>query len=87
MTQRPKTIIEISVRAPWLWRERQRAPLHLGDGTFELNMASRTRSPRLPSGLGLAIAQWIVTVHHGEIRVESQLGRGAGFSVLLPLAD
>ena len=36
------------------------------------------------AGLGLAIAQWVVTQHHGEIVVESQLGKGATFRVRLP---
>jgi len=35
------------------------------------------------SGLGLAISQTIVTAHQGEIRVESQLHRGTGVTVLL----
>jgi heavy metal sensor kinase len=35
-------------------------------------------------GLGLAIAQWIVTQHRGSLAVESQPGRGATFRVELP---
>jgi signal transduction histidine kinase len=39
------------------------------------------------SGLGLSIAYTIAKVHQGEIRVESQMGRGATFSVTLPLQN
>jgi heavy metal sensor kinase len=37
------------------------------------------------AGLGLAIAQWIVTQHSGSITVESHPGDGATFRVELPL--
>ncbi len=38
------------------------------------------------AGLGLAIAQWIVTQHGGSISVESRPGQGATFRVELPMA-
>ncbi len=37
------------------------------------------------AGLGLAIAQWIVTQHGGSIAVESSPGKGAAFRVDLPV--
>jgi signal transduction histidine kinase len=37
------------------------------------------------TGLGLSIVQWIVQAHGGEVRVESKLGAGSVFEVLLPL--
>ncbi|HLA82090.1 MAG TPA: ATP-binding protein, partial [Thermoleophilia bacterium] len=37
------------------------------------------------TGLGLPIARWIVEQHCGEISAESSLGKGATFTVSLPL--
>jgi len=39
------------------------------------------------SGLGLAIVKKIVTDHHGEVHVESEVGSGTAISVLLPVSD
>jgi len=45
-----------------------------------------TKAVNVGTGLGLSICQRIVTALGGEIRVESQLGRGTLFRVLLPPA-
>lgn len=42
---------------------------------------------RLGAGLGLAVAKGIVTAHGGDIRVESEEGRGSTFCFDLPVAD
>ena len=39
------------------------------------------------SGLGLAISKWIVEAHQGKIEVESKLGEGSIFKVILPFKD
>jgi heavy metal sensor kinase len=36
------------------------------------------------SGLGLAIVQWIARTHGGNVSVESEVGRGTTFTVMLP---
>ena len=36
-------------------------------------------------GLGLAIVRQIVEAHQGEVRVESEIGKGSTFSLRLPL--
>jgi signal transduction histidine kinase len=36
------------------------------------------------AGLGLSIAKSLVDAHHGQIRVESEVGRGTTFYVLIP---
>ncbi|MET0543881.1 MAG: hybrid sensor histidine kinase/response regulator [Variovorax sp.] len=50
---------------------------------FERTESSRKQAPGL--GLGLYITQQIVQAHAGEITVESEVGRGARFTVTLPL--
>lgn len=36
------------------------------------------------SGLGLSIAKQVIKQHHGEIEVESEVGKGSTFTVILP---
>ncbi len=46
--------------------------------------ASRSRSRGAGAGLGLAIARGIVRAHGGDIRVESEVGKGAQFTFHIP---
>ena len=47
--------------------------------------ASATRQVIPGTGLGLTITKAIVDAHHGSITVDSQEGKGAAFTVRLPL--
>ncbi len=44
----------------------------------------RTRSDEAGSGIGLAIARHLVEAHGGTIEVESRVGQGTTFTILLP---
>lgn len=53
----------------------------------EYKQARSERLRRRGTGLGLAIAQRLVLLHHGSIKVESELGHGATFRVSLPVGN
>lgn len=55
------------------------------DGFYrvERSLVKRTRG----TGIGLALAQQIVDAHGGSMEVESKLGQGSTFTVLLPLCE
>ena len=56
----------------------------LGEPFFQAgDVSQRVRG----SGLGIAVVKGLVTLHGGNLRVESALGRGTSVSVSLPCAD
>ena len=46
-----------------------------------------TKSQGRGTGLGLSICYTIIADHHGRIEVDSAIGRGSTFTVILPVAD
>jgi len=46
-----------------------------------------TKDPGQGTGLGLAVSYGIIEAHRGKISVQSTVGKGSNFSVLLPLAE
>ena len=53
----------------------------------EYKQAKEERARRRGTGLGLAIARRLVMMHGGSIRLDSEVGRGSTFEVLLPAWD
>ncbi len=60
----------------------ERAIPHLFERFYRIDGARSTRGNG--SGLGLAIVKWIVSQHQGNVSVESKLGEGTVFTILLP---
>jgi len=58
---------------------------HVFDRFWRADRVRSRASERGGFGLGLAIAQWIVHAHGGTIAVQSRLGRGTMFTVVLPI--
>jgi two-component system phosphate regulon sensor histidine kinase PhoR len=60
-------------------------PIHLPRLTERFYRVDNHRSrEKGGTGLGLAIVKHIVNRHRGRLRVDSALGRGSTFSVVLP---
>lgn len=63
------------------------APEHLPRLSERFYRVDRSRSRETGgTGLGLAIAKHVAQRHGGELRIESQLGKGSTFKLLFPLS-
>lgn len=62
-------------------------PQQMQDSIFDLFTSSKRKGTagEKSYGLGLAICKKIIEVHQGQIKVSSVEGKGASFSVLIPL--
>jgi two-component system phosphate regulon sensor histidine kinase PhoR len=78
----PEVVIAVSDNGPGI------APEHV-DRIFErFYRVNRERSRELGgTGLGLSIVKHVAQAHGGRVEVESRLGRGSTFRIILPAAS
>lgn len=72
-------VVEVEDRGVGMSAECQR---HIFDKFYRGSDALASNVPG--AGIGLALVRQIINVHHGEVRVQSQIGHGSTFSILLP---
>jgi two-component system, NarL family, sensor histidine kinase BarA len=77
----PERAVEFAVNDNGIGMEQDELP-KIFDAFYQVD-GSSTREYG-GAGLGLSIAKSLVEAHHGKIRVESELGRGTTFFVVLP---
>lgn len=76
-----QAVIEIEDNGPGIAREHQ---THLFERFYRVD-TSRSHTTG-GAGLGLAIARWAVETNGGSIELNSEIGRGSRFRIILPLA-
>ncbi|MDO4162907.1 MAG: two-component regulator propeller domain-containing protein [Bacteroides sp.] len=57
------------------------------DRFYQIDPVDSKDATKAGTGIGLALTKGIVELHHGCIRVESELGKGTSFIVNLPLGN
>jgi heavy metal sensor kinase len=57
---------------------------HIFDRFYRVTAKGAAASPEQGLGLGLSFVSWIVKVHKGKIRVDSEVGKGTTFTIWLP---
>jgi signal transduction histidine kinase len=84
VNRRPNDEISITVRDTGIGISANDLP-HVFDRFWRADRVRSRSSERGGFGLGLSISQWIVQAHGGTITVQSRLGRGSIFTVVLPV--
>ncbi len=81
-TEKNKVEVHISDSGPGISQDDLTKLFHKFGRLIE---AKKSRTPG--TGLGLYITKQIVELHKGEVKVESEVGKGTVFSIILPLAQ
>lgn len=77
--QKEGNTIRMSVKDDGIGISSQDLP-HIWDRFYQADPSRNSDS----SGLGLSMVKWIVEAHHGELSVESEIGKGSTFSCRFP---
>jgi two-component system, OmpR family, sensor kinase len=79
LASQPVAVLQVTDHGPGLTEEQQ---VHVFERFYRADQARSTGG----TGLGLAIVAALVSAHGGAVWVQSEHGRGAKFSIALPLA-